>query len=292
MVKERRMAEHRQVTDFSRSYCYYVPNGYSIWVRIQAECVCEVIDSATGDIDTYVLGVRTQTGLRTEPANDALDPGYDFWMTFSKDHIFVRRNHASSHANNPTKVPVSEFIETGWRLHPASGKSLKTPAAVLEALQSGSPVVARTTFPGRDSGQSYRIEYPVKWADGDAVNDAFRVETGPVLLMDPDAVRAGVSPQFDDFTWAYLDYHDFEHVRCLIERPTSILYGATYPASAESPRRYPALSDEGVTAIRERLFGEWDSPVTGAALQRLFETNHYSEKQYKAVATELFALDS
>ena len=108
---------------------------------IADRCVRRAVleDAATGDTDTYVLGVRTQTGLRTEPANDALDPGYDFWMTFSKDHIFVRRNHASSHTNNPTKVPVSEFIESGWRLHPASGRPLETPAAVLAALVEAHP---------------------------------------------------------------------------------------------------------------------------------------------------------
>jgi hypothetical protein len=285
------MGEHPTVTDFARSFCYYVPNGYTIWVRIQAECVCQVIDHASGETDEYVLGVRTQTGLRTDPPSDALDPGYDFWMIFSRDHIFVRRTHASAHTNNPTKVPVSEFVTTGWTLNPAPARQLHTPAEVLEALQAGLPIVARTAFTSSDGAREYRIEYPVKWADGDPVRDAFRVETGPVLLLDPDRVMAGTSPAFDDFTWAYLDYHGFDGVRCLIERPTSIFSGATYPASPETPRRYPALTREQQSAIQDRLFSGWEPPIKRDALERLLETDHYSAVTHLAATTTLLAID-
>jgi len=127
------MSHALTATDFSRSYCYYVPQGHSIWVRIQAECVCEVINQASGERDVYVLGVRTQTGLRTEPPNDALDPGYDFWMTFSKKYVYVKRNHASYHTNNPTRVPVEAFVTTGWHLESAAARSILTPAEVLSA---------------------------------------------------------------------------------------------------------------------------------------------------------------
>ncbi len=58
------MTQQEQVIDFSRSYCYYVPVGHTIWVRIQAECRCEVFDRAQGTSDEYVLGIRVQTGLR------------------------------------------------------------------------------------------------------------------------------------------------------------------------------------------------------------------------------------
>jgi hypothetical protein len=245
----------------------------------------------TGERDEYVLGVRTQTGLRTDPPSDALDPGYDFWMTFSKDFVYVKRNHASFHTNNPTRVPVSDFVSTGWHLQTTPAVPLTSAAGILNALQRGDRLTARTTFTSADRRRAYRIEYPIKWADGDPVKDAFRVETGPVLLLDPEPVRTGTPVEFDDFTWSYLDYHDFERVRCLIERPTSILTGATYPASADTPRRQPRLSVEQVSAIRQWLFASGDAPIGPEELDLLLQTNHYSHVEMRNAVTEIFTLD-
>lgn len=285
------MTSDSAALDFSRSYCYYVPAGHSIWVRIQAECLCEVIDDDSGVQDEYVLGVRTQTGLRTDPPSDHLDPGYDFWMTFSRDFVYIKRNHASVHTNNPTRVPVGEFTATGWSLERVSSVPLSTPADILAALKRGERLTARTTFEAPGGRHSYRIEYPIKWADGDEVNDAFRVETGPVLLLNPEHVRAGVPVEFDDFTWSYLDYHDFSEVRCLIERPTSIFTGATYPASPDTPRRYAALTPDIVAAVKGTLFGRPGSALPDAELDLLLQTNHYSDVDVKPATTEIFSLD-
>ena len=280
-----------KVTDFARSYCYYVPEGHSIWVRIQMECCCEVVDDVTQVSDEYVLGVRTQTGLRTDPPSDVLDPGYDFWMIFSRKHIFIRRTHASSAVNNPTRVPVEEFISTGWERRLVSATQLQSAAEILDALKAGLRIVARTEFVSGDGERRYRIEYPIKWADGDAVNDVFRVETGPVLLLDVERISAGRIPEFSDFQWAYLDYHDFDHVRCLLERPTSILSGSLYGSSRETPERSSVLTAEGLKQLEARLFEGWDPPIPVERLRQLFETNHYSAVSHRRASTSLFAID-
>ena len=222
-------------TDFSRSFCYYRSTDHPTWVRIQAECLCKVIDHRTGGADDYVLGVRTQTGLRTTPPSDARDPGYDFWMIFSQRHIFIRRGHVSAYNHNPTRVPVGHFATTGWRLQTVPATPLDSPVAILAALQAWQPIVGRTSFTSADGECIYVIEYPVKWADGDPEPGAFRVETGPVLLLDPDRASVGTSPEFDDFQWAYLDYRSFDAVRCLLERqPRSSL---AQPIHRPIPRR-------------------------------------------------------
>lgn len=278
-------------TDFARSFCHYAAHGHTIWVRIQAECLCTVSDHRTGRADEYVLGVRTQTGLRTTPPSDARDPGYDFWMIFSRRHIFIRRGHVSAYNHNPTRVPVGDFTTTGWHLQAAPATPLRSPSAVLAALQAWQPVVARTTFTSAAGDRAYTIEYPVKWADGDAAQDAFRVETGPVVLLDPDRARVGTSPEFADFQWAYLDYRSFDAVRCLLERPTSIFAGATAPSSPTAPRRHPALSAEQVARIEERLYTGWEGPIPDDALRRLLHTDHHSDVAHRPATTTLFALD-
>src|SRR5579859_5193413 len=99
-----------EMPDFQRSFIYYTTVNHPIWVRIQIDCRCQVIDRATGATDEYVLSVRTQTGLRDIPIDESHDPGYDFWFIFGKDHVFTRREHTSTYNNNPTVVTAADGI--------------------------------------------------------------------------------------------------------------------------------------------------------------------------------------
>src|SRR5689334_2591216 len=80
-----RGSDDAKAIDFSQSFCYCSPKPTSLWVRIQIECRCEVFDRKTGASEEYILGVRAQTGLHLEPAKD---PGYDFWVIFSKRYVY------------------------------------------------------------------------------------------------------------------------------------------------------------------------------------------------------------
>src|SRR5690606_39970287 len=88
-----------------------------------------------------------------------------------------------------------------------------------------------------DGSRSFIVEYPVKWADFGLESESFRVETGPVFLLDPDKLEVGVPPAFEDFQWAHLDYHDFAGVRCLLDKPTWILDGAAFFPPTEHNRQ-------------------------------------------------------
>ena len=277
-------------TDFSRSFCYYVPKNQEILVRIQIECRCVVFDRSSGQSDEYLLTVRTQTGLRTDPPSDHLDPGYDFWMIFSKRHVLIRRVHASSYNLNPSRPGVDRFHSSGWRLQPSRASLLNSGKEIREAVRSWRPLVAVSEFVGEDPSRGYRIEYPVKWADGNP-DHTFRVETGPVVLLDPDRTEVGRSLEFDDFQWAYLDYRSFDRVRCFLEKPTSILSGATYRPPDRLPRRHPALTGRQVARIRKRLFSGWKPPLPFDRLRKLFQTDHHSAVDHRPVSTTLYALD-
>jgi hypothetical protein len=277
--------------DFSRSFCHYIPKNRKLWVRIQIECRCQVFDRSVGKSDEYFLTVRTQTGLRTKPPSDHLDPGYDFWMIFSRQHVVIRRVHTSSYNRNPSRPSVDHFHSSGWHLQPCPARQLRSGEEIREALEAWQPLVARSEFVGDDPSRGYVIEYPVKWADGNPDN-TFRVETGPVVLLDPRQVKVGRSLKFDDFTWAYLDYRSFDRVRCFLERPTSILSGATYQPAERNPRRNPALTADQVARIRSRLYTGWDPPVAEEQLRELFQTDHYSAVAHLPVTTTLYALDS
>lgn len=279
-----------KATDFARSFCYYIPKKENIWVRIQIECRCQVFDRTTGTSDEYLLSVRTQTGLRTNPPSDKLDPGYDFWMIFSKKHVFIKRVHTSSYNRNPTRIGVDQFANSGWHLQPCAATALRSGAEIRKALSAWRPLVARSEFVSADGRRGYLIEYPVKWADGNPDN-TFRVETGPVVLLDPERVQAGKNLEFDDFQWAYLDYRSLDQVRCFLERPTSIFSGANYPSSPATPRRNPALTDEQIAQIEARLYTGWNPPIPTESLRRLLQTDHYSAIEHRKAATTLYALN-
>ena len=277
-----------KVTDFARSFCYCSPKPGAIWVRMQVECRCEVFDRAKSIADEYILGVRTQTGLHRAPA---VDPGYDFWIIFSKKYVYNKRVHASSYNNNPTRVPVDEYGPVGWHVQQCPATPLRSAKEFRSALEAWHPITARSVFASPDGSRGFSIEYPVKWADCNLKTEGFRVETGPVILVDPERVRVGSNVEFEDFQWAYLDYHSFDSVRCILERPTPILAGSSAPTSSSTPPRNPPLNAKQVDQIEKRLFTGWKPPIPTDALQRLFQTNHYSIAKDVPVTTTLYALD-
>jgi hypothetical protein len=117
----------------------------------------------------------------------------------------------------------------------------------------------------------------------------YRVETGPVVLLDPEKNKPGAPAVLEDFQWAYLDFHGPETVRCLLDRPTQLLSEATFFPPKEDKRESrpnPALTAAQAEAIDKRLYGDWQSPVPPEALRELLSTDHYSAaEERKAVNT-------
>jgi hypothetical protein len=274
--------------DFDRSFCHCIPKPGSIWVRIQIECRCEVFDRASGGSDEYILGVRAQTGLHKEPAGD---PGYDFWVIFSKKYVYNKRVHTSSYNNNPNRVPVDQYGPIGWHVQSCAATPIHSAEEFRKALQAWKRISARSVFTSADGSRGFAIEYPVKWADANLKTDTFRVETGPVILLEQDRARVGTNLEFEDFQWAYLDYHSLDQVRCFLERPTSILSNVAYTTSSSTPSPNPVLTVKQVDQIEKRLFSGWKPPISISGLQKLFQTNHYSAITHIPVTTSLYALD-
>ena len=271
-------------TDFARSFLHCAPNTSGIWVRIQMECFCTLIDRASGKSDEFALGVVAKTGVTKDPKTSGLTPGYDYWLIFSKDKVYTRRTHASAYGRNPTTLSEADFGPFGWHLEPVAATPLTAIDEMRSALKEWKRVVARTEFTSSDGARTYRIDYPVKWMDVGVEKTQYRVETGPVVLLDPDKVKVGAAPAMEDFQWAYLDFHGLDSVRCLLDRPTPILSEATFFPPKEDKRESranPALTAEQAQAIEKRLFGgdgdgDWKPPIPADAMRELFSTDHYS----------------
>jgi hypothetical protein len=256
------------------------------------ECFARLIDHKSGRSDEYALGVLAKTGLTPLSDPNQLAPGYDYVVIFSKSHVFTKRSHASSYFNNPTVLEHADFGMAQWRLQRMAAQPLASVSDIRRALENWQELSAVTRFDSGSGSQSLVLEYPVKWADVQQDDGGFRVETGPVFLLDPDRVRVGEVPEFTDFQWAHLDYRSFDRVRCLLERPTSLFADAQFQPPAEHHRQFrenPPLSREQVESLEELLFRD-HAPLPASTMRKLFETDHYSQAEERAATTALFAL--
>lgn len=274
-----------QAIDFNQSYGHYFGKESNVWVRVQLECRCEIFDRAKEQSEEYLLSVRTQTGLRTDPLSDIRDPGYDFWFIFSDRFVYIRRELASSYGNSSSRVPFEKFNNCGWHLHRAPAVELTDGVMIREALREWKPVVARTVFTSSDGMRGFSIEYPVKWADGNTDN-SFRVETGPVVLLDPERVEIGKSPELDDFQWAYLDYRSLDKTKVFLEQPTPVLSGTHWQYGGF---RNQQLTPEQRESIEQRLYSGWEPPIGVDDLKTVFMRNHYSTADQRTATTQLYS---
>ncbi len=282
-----------QAIYFPGSFLHCSPSDSGIWVRVQMECYGRLTDVATGQTDEYVLGVMAKTGLTTDAQTGQVGPGYDYWIIFSKTHVFTKRSHTSAYFNNPTVLEHKNFGEANWRVRQVPAEPLQSVPDVRRALENWQELTARTTFTSDDGETRFSVEYPVKWADFMLNSTGFRVETGPVFLLNPNKLRVGQVPDVADFQWAYFDYRTFDKVHCLQERPTSIFEGATFTPPTEHSRQFrknPALTEPQMDQLRDVLFSEKRITLPAESVTNLLSTDHYSQKEEVGATTEMYAL--
>jgi len=271
---------------FPHSYLYCVPKKSGIWVRIQAECHARLVKLSSGLSQEFVLGTVAKTGVTPLTEGEGHAPGYDYSVIFSNAHVYTKRSHASSFFNNPSTHTIDEFGEASWKLTTRSARLLGTAEEIRGALQNGQLLTARSTFPSDEGEWNWVVEYPVKWADCAVDGSAYRVETGPVLLLNPTYQAAAAPPPFDAFQWAHLDYHDGEEVRCLIESPTSITVDGKYTPA----RTRAGLTGEQMENFSAHLARGLDA-LPASRMQALLQTDHYARAEVRRARHEIFALE-
>jgi hypothetical protein len=283
---------HHETIDFPGSYLYCAPTKSGIWVRVQVECRGTVTDLASGATDEYVMGVMAKTGLTPDPHTGKVAPGYDYWIIFSKTHVFTKRSHSSAYLKNPTVLEHKDFGEANWRFRRVPAELLRSAADVSGALKNWRRMSAKTVFISADGARQFAVEYPVKWGDYSLQGEAFRIETGPLFLLDPNKQRVGRVPEFEDFQWAHVDFHSFDRVRLLVEQETSLLADATFVPPVEDGRenrKNPAVSEAQVQEIQDALNSSKIS-LPHATVSSLLSTEHYSQANDVPAKNELYVL--
>jgi hypothetical protein len=234
-----------------------------------------------------------KTGLSHDSQSGTRAPGYDYSIIFSKSHVFTKRSHTSAFLNNPTVLKLEQFGEAKWHLDLTPAEPIQTAEELRTALERWRELTARTTFTSDNGSRKFTVEYPVKWADFTLNSKGFRVETGPVFLLNPNNVEVGKPPKFTDFQWAHFDYRTFDKVRCLLEQPTSILADATFTPPKEDGREVretAGLTAAQIDGLRTAIRANSSSYISPKAIDLLLSTDHYSSAKEFDVRTEIYLL--
>jgi hypothetical protein len=198
-----------QITDFNNSYLSFSldlekrrPTTISHeppWtlnrVRVLLECRCVI---RTQNVETqYVLGAACK-GERVNVSEDIWTvPNPDFQLVLSDDSFLIikswDRNNKGVMLYPPSLGPQPErqtgkpdeaWSQHGINLADRAARPLETTESIIAAIQENLPLVSHTEF--ETSLGKVLIEYPVKTINFSERDGYYQIDTGPVIVPDPD----------------------------------------------------------------------------------------------------------
>ncbi len=211
--------------------------------RIRIDCRCSVTAEDGGRVDFYLgesckterVGADRSLGIFTQP-------NADFRPVMSEEETLIlkswERNDRGVMLTPPSLGPQPErhviatreaFHGHRFMLAHAEGTVLDTPSEVVDAVDAGSPLVARTEF--ASGGYRIELEHPVFTINVSERYDFFQTDTGPVLYPDLDKPSASLA---DGLHLAYSAFNSPDWVEFIVLRRTPVAEGVTVNHYSES----------------------------------------------------------
>lgn len=170
--------------DFGRSFVGHI--GPFNAVRLWIESRTTVVDDSTGDV-AHFYQCGSCKSERTFAEKDLFyENNYDFLPVVGADRTLMFRRHAGL---NPDYRDVRETVKP-WgtpllRLRPASeAYVLDAWPKIQHAMESGLPIVCRTTLADEATKLRAVVEYPVKTMNMNVEKQLWQTDTGPLALPD------------------------------------------------------------------------------------------------------------
>ena len=199
--------------------------------RIRIDCRCRITDSF-GNQTEFFLGESCKT--ERVGADRALgiftQPNADFRPVLSEGDTIILKSWERSGLDvmlDPPSLgtqPERQVIATKKAFHHhkfllnyVEGTELTTPAEVIDAVDDGRPLIARTEF--STAGHRVEIEHPVFTINVSERYDFYQTDTGPVLY--PDFTQP-VQTLADSLYLAYSAFHSTEWVEFIVQRRTAV----------------------------------------------------------------------
>jgi hypothetical protein len=148
------------------------------------------------------------------------EDNYDFLPVFSESEGVIFRRHVRVGERYREVRPIEEWWGgTEPHLRKVRGRLLTSADEILDAMQSGAPIVGQTEIRDEESGRTAVIEYPIKTINFERNRKDWQVDTGPVLLPDLPAPPERCSHELQ---LAHIAFRTPYWADFLVDRPTSV----------------------------------------------------------------------
>ncbi len=208
--------------DFGRSFvCHSGPyNAVRLWIESRTT----IVDDASGAVaHFYQCGSCKSEDTFAE--KDLFYPNnYDFLPVVSTGGTLMFRRKINL---NPDYREVRDVVKP-WGTPILRLKAAKD-AAVLDdwpkiqqAIESGAPIIGRTTLSDETTKLRAVVEYPVKTINMNVEKQLWQTDTGPIAL--PDLSQRDERP-IDSLRLAFIAANRFDEAYFVVEQPTPIMDG-------------------------------------------------------------------
>ncbi len=211
--------------------------------RIRIDCRCAITGS-DGRRAEFYLGesCKTERVGADRPLGIFTQPNADFRPVMSEDETLIlkswERNDRGVMLTPPSLGPQPErqviatkeaFHRHRFMLTYEEGVELKSPSEVVEAVDAGSPLIARTAL---TSGEwRVELEHPIFTINVSERYDFYQTDTGPVLY--PDLANPFRSLA-DSLHLAFSAFNTPDWVEFIVQRPTPVGGGISVNHYAEA----------------------------------------------------------
>jgi hypothetical protein len=221
-----------RVTDYPRSFMRFTAPGATNIARIEIVSRCTIFGGPGAGDFSLVAPCRSEhmyleSGLFQ-------DPNYDFRGVWSNDEYLILRTHAGSDLTRASEwdagTNAERFADVTIDLPDIDARPLEDAAAVMRAtVDENAPIVARTFFRDRATGNSAMAEYPVRTMnvarDGNGA-PRFQVDAGPAIVpawIGPANVPWRKDRPIERIDMAYLCWNRFGgHTELALREPVEI----------------------------------------------------------------------
>jgi hypothetical protein len=200
--------------------------------RLQLECRCWLTPEGAGPPAAYALTASCKAEQVNVPEDIWHEPGADMCLAASADEFLVVKSWDRVDRGvrlSPPELGVQPERQAGKNadafdrlridVREAPGRLLGTTADVIAAGLEGRPVVSQSEFPAPGGGR-VRLEYPVKVLNVSERDGFYQVDTGPVLVPDPEAFDG--THAISCLRLAYIAHNSLGCTELLVNVPTPV----------------------------------------------------------------------
>lgn len=174
------------MTPLDYSKTYLLGTNPENEVRFWVESRTRVIDERSGKVEDFLQCASCKSEDTFAERNLFLEDNYDFLPIFGPEYGLIFRRKAWLNPNYRSCLKTTEmFGAPAQHLREfTSYKNLSTTEEIIRFTHAFYPVVAQTEIRNDETGLRAIIEYPVKTLNIRRLDNAYQIDTGPVVYPD------------------------------------------------------------------------------------------------------------